>query len=169
MIDCWHNFIELLSKSVTVRLVSRWWRWVEEYKNKIHTIHYLIGASQHRNMLLPQIRSVWMIRTFICWKRKCKFYTHCKVCCPPKNYIFINRYIIHFWNCHATSHVWQCDQIIVYEKSPRGAASCIRSCHFFGWLIMSLLSFYQMQLGWNFNMLVSELMAAQILAIISVI
>ena len=46
MIDCWHNFINLLSKSVTVWLVSRWWRWDEEYKNKIHTIHYLIGAIQ---------------------------------------------------------------------------------------------------------------------------
>ena len=31
----------------------------------------------------------------ICWKRKCKFYMHCKVCCPSKNYIFINTLIHH--------------------------------------------------------------------------
>ena len=131
MIDCWHNFIELLSKSVTVRLVSRWWRWVEEYKNKIHTIHYLIGASQHCNMLLAQIRSVLMIRTFICVCFFCflpltfvergnvNFTCIARFVVLLKTiYLLIHWYIIHFWNCHATSHVWQCDQIIVYEKSP---------------------------------------------------
>ena len=44
-----------------------------------------------------------------------------------------------------------------YEESPRGAASGMSICHFFGWLLMSLLSFYHVQLGWSFNMLVSEL------------
>ena len=38
---------------------------------------------------------------------------------------------------------------------PRGAASGMSRCHFFGWLLMCLLSFHHMQLGWNFNMLVS--------------
>ena len=46
---------------------------------------------------------------------------------------------------------------ISYEESPRGAASSRTTCHFFGWLLKSLLSLYHMQLGWNFNMLVSEL------------
>ena len=44
-----------------------------------------------------------------------------------------------------------------YEDSPRGAASAGTTCLFLGWLLMSLLSFYHVQLGWNFNMLVSEL------------
>ena len=59
------------------------------------------------------------------------------------------------------SHVWwlmSCVQTrAIYKKSPRGAASGMSRCHFFGWLLMSLLSFYHMQLGWIFNMLVSDL------------
>ena len=44
-----------------------------------------------------------------------------------------------------------------YKESPRGAASGMSRCHFFGWLLMSLLSFYHVQSGWNFNMLESDL------------
>ena len=50
-------------------------------------------------------------------------------------------------------------KLVVYKESPPGAASGMSRCHFFGWLLMSLLSFYHVQLGWNFNMLVSELAA----------
>ena len=49
--------------------------------------------------------------------------------------------------------------VIHIRSPPRGAASGMSRCNFFGWLLMSLLSFYHMQLGWNFNMLVSELAA----------
>ena len=45
----------------------------------------------------------------------------------------------------------------IHKESPRGTASGMSRCHFFGWLLMSLLSFYYVRLGWNFNMLVSEL------------
>ena len=34
-----------------------------------------------------------------------------------------------------------------YKESPRGAASGMSRCHFFGWILMSLLSFYQMHLA----------------------
>ena len=47
--------------------------------------------------------------------------------------------------------------IKTYEDSPRGAASAGTTCLFLGWLLMSLLSFYHVQSGWNFNMLVSKL------------
>ena len=50
-----------------------------------------------------------------------------------------------------------CCVAYINEESPQGAASGLRSSLFFGWLLMSLLSFYHVQFGWNFNMLVSEL------------
>ena len=43
------------------------------------------------------------------------------------------------------------------KESTQGAASGMSRCHFFWWLLMSLLSFYHVQLGWNFNMLESDL------------
>ena len=43
------------------------------------------------------------------------------------------------------------------RSPPRGAASGMSRCHFFGWLFMSLLSFYHVQSGWNFNILESDL------------
>ena len=39
------------------------------------------------------------------------------------------------------------------KESPRGAASGMSGCPSFGWLLISLLSFYHLQTGWNFNML----------------
>ena len=48
-------------------------------------------------------------------------------------------------------------KLVVYKESPPGAASGMSRCHFFGWLLMYLLSFYHVQSGWNFNMLESDL------------
>ena len=45
----------------------------------------------------------------------------------------------------------------IHKESPRGTASGMSRCHFFGWLLMSLLSFYHVQSGWNFNILESDL------------
>ena len=45
---------------------------------------------------------------------------------------------------------------IIWGVPPRSRI-CLTTCPFFGWFLMSLLSVYHMQLGWNFNMLVSEL------------
>ena len=41
-------------------------------------------------------------------------------------------------------------KLVVYKESPPGAASGMSRCHFFGWLLMSLLSFYHVQSGWKF-------------------
>ena len=34
-----------------------------------------------------------------------------------------------------------------YKESPRGSASGMSRCHFFGWLLMSLLSLFLVQMG----------------------
>ena len=60
---------------------------------------------------------------------------------------------------HKSSNISSYIICYTYKESPRGAASGMSRCHFFGWLLMSLLSFYHVQSGWNFNMLVSELAA----------
>ena len=49
--------------------------------------------------------------------------------------------------------------IIAYEESPSRSRIWLYDLSFFGWLLMSLPSFYHMQLGWNFNMLESDLAA----------
>ena len=49
------------------------------------------------------------------------------------------------------------EEAYIYKESPRGAASGMSRCHFFWWLQTSLLSLFLVQLGWNFNMLVSDL------------
>ena len=58
---------------------------------------------------------------------------------------------------HKSSNISSYIICYTYKESPRGAASGMSRCHFFGWLLMSLLSFYHVQSGWNFNMLESDL------------
>ena len=60
--------------------------------------------------------------------------------------------------CSLSLHAIQIN-IYLYELSPRETTSRVSTCHFFGSLLKSLLSFYHVQSGWNFNMLESELAA----------
>ena len=134
MIDCWHNFINLLSKSVTVWLVSRWWRWDEEYKNKIHTIHYLVGAIQAQptpqhasasNQICLNDTDILFCTYFFCFLplalvedgRGNVNFTYITRFLPPpwKLYIYWIDTSSYVHSCYivTTSHVWQCDSIIV--------------------------------------------------------